>query len=157
MQRFETLQFCLVAFLTLLRVGMQVWANFEIPRGRTSFPDSILAALPHLIRTRISLWWHLVSVPFTVAADHISDPLRNTVSSTPENANAFSATSIDLQGSISGFPFTHACGIWDTGCAFEGPVLSWVLGTRSRIFLWWCRSRFLYSHRWGSIWIPYSC
>lgn len=128
-RRFETLQFYLVAFLALLRVGMHVWANFAIPRGRTSFPDSILAALPHLIRTRISLWWHLVSVPFTVAGDHISDPLRNTVSSTPENANAFSATSIDLQGSISGFPFTHACGIWDTGCAFEGPVLK--LGARN--------------------------
>jgi len=27
--------------------------------------------------------------------------------STPENANAFSVKSIDLQGSISGFPFTH--------------------------------------------------
>lgn len=28
--------------------------------------------------------------------------------STPENANAFSVKSIDLQGSISGFPFTHS-------------------------------------------------
>lgn len=28
--------------------------------------------------------------------------------STPENANAFSVKSIDLQDSISGFPFTHS-------------------------------------------------
>lgn len=43
-----------------------------------------------------------------MAKDHISDPLRNTMISTPENANAFSVKSIDLQSSISGFPFTHS-------------------------------------------------
>lgn len=42
-----------------------------------------------------------------MAKDHISDPLRNTMISTPENANTFSVKSIDLQCSISGFPFTH--------------------------------------------------
>lgn len=70
-----------------------------------------------------------------MAEDHISDPLRNTVSFAPENVNAFSVTSIDLQGSISGFSFTYSFGIWDIDCVFEGPELSWVLGTRQRIFL----------------------
>lgn len=69
----------------------------------SSIPYRITSPHQHLF----SRWWHPVSIPFTVAKDHISDPLRNTMISTPENANAFSVKSIDPQGSISGFPFTH--------------------------------------------------
>lgn len=88
-QGFETLKFSPWPLVVLFRVGVLGRAYFRIPRAG-GFPFS--AALPHCISAGISLWWSLVSFPFTVAGDHISDPLRNTVSSTLENVPVLSAT-----------------------------------------------------------------
>lgn len=116
----------------LLFCGMAVLARayFSVPRVALLFS----AAWPHCISAGISLWWNLVSFPFTAAEDHISDPLRNRVSWTLENACVLFGDAIDLQGSISGssihaLVFSHAC------CRpSEGQVLSWELGTNCGMF-----------------------
>lgn len=42
------------------------------------------------------------------------------VSSAPEKANAFSLTSVDLQGSISVCPFAHSFDVWNICRSVEG-------------------------------------
>lgn len=133
-QGFKTPKFSPRPLVVVLRMAVLARAYFRVPRVALLFS----AAWPHCISAGISLWWNLVSSPFTAAEDHISDPLRNTVSWTLENARVLFGDAIDLRGSISGSSthtlFFHAC------CRpSEGQVLSWELGTNCGMFPQFCR------------------
>lgn len=84
-QGFKTPKFSPQPLVVVLRMVVPARAYFRVPRVTLLFS----AAWPHCISAGISLWWNLVSFPFTAAEDHISDPLRNTVSWTLENARPF--------------------------------------------------------------------